>query len=94
MKKPQAQKTRGRPSTPTSPAEQEQPLLKQAMERHPLPEVQMDMMDHMPNYDDKLEGTRCKQPFCSGKTQVYCDKCKVNLCFVPHRNCFKAAHRK
>uniref|UniRef100_A0A671NB21 PiggyBac transposable element-derived protein domain-containing protein n=1 Tax=Sinocyclocheilus anshuiensis TaxID=1608454 RepID=A0A671NB21_9TELE len=48
----------------------------------PLPEVQYDMVDHMPNYDEKTEATRCKRPYCTGKTHVFCDKCNIHLCFV------------
>ncbi len=65
-----------------------------AMERRPVLEVQTDMVDHMPNYDGKKEATRCKLRGCSGKTHVFCDKCKVHYCFVLQRNCFKDAHRK
>ncbi|RXM28475.1 PiggyBac transposable element-derived protein 2 [Acipenser ruthenus] len=93
--KPQALKKRGQPSIPSTLTLLEEPPLKQGtIERRSLPKVQKDLVDHMPNFDDKKEATRCKQPFCTGKIHVFCDKCKVHLCFVPHRNCFKAAHRK
>lgn len=100
--KPQALRKRGRPSSnapspcgsPPPPPHDEQPKKRGAMERRPIPEVQSDMLDHMPNYDAKKEATRCKLPGCSGKTHVYCDKCKVHFCFVSQRNCFKNAHRK
>ncbi len=65
-----------------------------AMERRPVLEVQTDMVDHMLNYDGEKEATRCKLPGCSGKTHVFCEKCKVHYCFVLQRNCFKDAHRK
>ena len=99
--KPHALRKRGRPSssnTPspcTSPTPHDEPAKKRrAMEQRPIQEVQTDMLDHMPNYDEKKEATRCKLPGCSGKTHVYCDKCKVHFCFVSQRNCFKDAHRK
>ncbi|MGH0127936.1 UNVERIFIED_CONTAM: hypothetical protein FKN15_039293, partial [Acipenser sinensis] len=73
--KPKALKKRGRPSIPSTLTPLEEPPLKQGtIERRPLPEVQKDMVDHMPNFDEKKEATRCKQPFCTGKTHVFCDK--------------------
>ncbi|KAL2089767.1 hypothetical protein ACEWY4_014455 [Coilia grayii] len=101
--KTQSLKKRGRPSSsnkpslcmsPTPQPSEEPPKRRAAMERRPIEEVQADMLDHMPNYDTKKEATRCKLPGCSGKTHVYCDKCKVHFCFVSQRNCFKYAHRK
>lgn len=89
--KPVAAK-RGRPSM--SPEPQPHAHRPRVQDARPLPEVQYDMVDHMPNYDEKTEATRCKRPCCTGKTHVFCDKCNIHLCFVPHRNCFKAAHRK
>ncbi|KAM3625846.1 uncharacterized protein V6R79_018497 [Siganus canaliculatus] len=83
---------RGRPSLSPEP----QPVLNRPLHR-PVQDVrplQYDTVDHMPNYDEKKEATRCKKPHCTGKTHVFCDKCNIHLCFVPHLNCFKAAHRK
>uniref|UniRef100_A0A672KG02 PiggyBac transposable element-derived protein domain-containing protein n=1 Tax=Sinocyclocheilus grahami TaxID=75366 RepID=A0A672KG02_SINGR len=45
----------------------------------PLPEVQYDMVDHMPNYDEKTEATKCTRPYCTGKTHAFCDKCNIHL---------------
>uniref|UniRef100_A0A672KZ53 PiggyBac transposable element-derived protein domain-containing protein n=1 Tax=Sinocyclocheilus grahami TaxID=75366 RepID=A0A672KZ53_SINGR len=89
--KPVAAK-RGRPSM--SPEPQPHAHRPRVQDARPLPEVQYDMVDHMPNYYEKTEATRCKRPYCTGKTHVFCDKCNIHLCFVPHRNGFKAAHRK
>ncbi|KAL2083481.1 hypothetical protein ACEWY4_021254 [Coilia grayii] len=84
--KTQSLKKRGRPSSsnkpipcmsPTPQPPEEPPKRRAAMERRPIEEVQADMLDHMPNYDTKKEATRCKLPGCSGKTHVYCDKCKA-----------------
>ncbi|KAL7880514.1 hypothetical protein SRHO_G00027680 [Serrasalmus rhombeus] len=86
---------RGRPSMSPEPQNVPQrPVCRPFQDVRPLPEVQYDMVDHMPNYDEKKEATRCKMPKCTGKTHVFCDKCNIHLCFVPQRNCFKAAHRK
>ncbi|KAL7396481.1 hypothetical protein ABVT39_006460 [Epinephelus coioides] len=84
---------RGRPSMSPEPQHVPQrPVRTPFQDVRPLPEVQYDMVDHMPNYDEKKEATRCKMPNCTGKTHVFCDKCNIHLCFVPQRNCFKAAH--
>lgn len=86
---------RGRPSMSPEPQHvPHRPAHRPVQDVRPLPEVQYDMVDHMPNYDEKKEATRCKMPYCTGKTHVFCDKCNIHLCFVPHRNCFKASHRK
>ncbi|KAL7867876.1 hypothetical protein SRHO_G00092600 [Serrasalmus rhombeus] len=86
---------RGRPSMSPEPQHVPQrPVCRPFQDVRPLPEVQYDMVDHMPNYDEKKEATRCKMPKCTGKTHVFCDKCNIHLYFVPQRNCFKAAHRK
>ncbi|KAM4580374.1 piggyBac transposable element-derived protein 3-like [Odontesthes bonariensis] len=86
---------RGRPSMSPEPERvPHRPAQRPVQDVRPIPEVQYDMVDHMPNYDVKKEATRCKMPYCAGKTHVFCDKCNIHLCFVPHRNCFKASHRK
>ncbi|XP_041827207.1 piggyBac transposable element-derived protein 3-like [Melanotaenia boesemani] len=70
---------RGRPSMSPDPQNApHRPPHRPVQDSRPLPEVQYDMVDHMPNYDEKKEATRCKMPDCTGKTHV----------------CFKAAHRK
>lgn len=58
----------------------------------PFKEIQTDLVDHFPEYDNKKEATRCKNIMCQGKTHVYCIKCNVHLCFVKNRNCFKTFH--
>ncbi len=86
---------RGRPSmSPEPQSASSRPVQRPVQDVRPLPEVQFDMVDHMPNYDEKKEATRCKMPYCTGKTHVFCDKCNIHLCFVPQWNCFRAAHRK
>ena len=68
--KPHALRKRGRPSssnTPspcTSPTPHDEPAKKRrAMEQRPIQEVQTDMLDHMPNYDEKKkkqQGANCQ----------------------------------
>lgn len=59
----------------------------------PALEVQYDMTDHMPNYDEKKqlldEGCQTVQ-----EKDTSCDTSNIHLCFVPHQNCFKVVHSK
>ncbi|XP_047510428.1 piggyBac transposable element-derived protein 3-like [Pieris napi] len=88
---------RGRPSSgssspisiPTFPQTR-----RRQVEMRPIPEVQYDTVDHLPEYDKKKEATRCKNPECKGKTHVYCLKCEIHLCFTSERNCFRIFHQK
>ncbi|KAL7399173.1 hypothetical protein ABVT39_020977 [Epinephelus coioides] len=62
---------RGRPSMSPEPQHVPQrPVRTPFQDVRPLPEVQYDMVDHMPNYDEKKEATRCKMPNCTGKTRL------------------------
>ncbi|CAG5017496.1 unnamed protein product [Parnassius apollo] len=63
-------------------------------EIRPASEIQYDTVDHLPEYDQKKEATRCKNPGCKGKTHVYCLKCEIHLCFTGERNCFRKFHQK
>lgn len=65
--KPQAARKRGRPSTSSL---DEAVQIFAAKERLPIEEVRMDMMVHMPNFDNKKEATRCKLPHCTGRTRL------------------------
>uniref|UniRef100_A0A3B1ICF6 PiggyBac transposable element-derived protein domain-containing protein n=1 Tax=Astyanax mexicanus TaxID=7994 RepID=A0A3B1ICF6_ASTMX len=71
---------RGRPSMSPEPQHvPERPIRRPFQDERPLPEVQYDMVDHMPNYDEKKEATRCKMPNCTGKTHVFCDKLTLHF---------------
>jgi hypothetical protein len=50
-----------------------------------------DRIDHWPVFSEKKG--RCKNPGCDGIPKVYCDKCKVHLCFTPKSNCFTDFHK-
>lgn len=71
---------------------------KRAYEKVPKNAIRFDGMNHVINYDqDERLGCRCKMKGCSKQTTVYCEKCKVHLCFLPAkgqrgRNCFKKFH--
>lgn len=65
----------GRPSMSPEPQHVPHRLVHRPIQDvRPLPEVQYDMVDHMPNYDEKKEATRCKMPYCTGKIHVFCVK--------------------
>ncbi|CAF1402754.1 unnamed protein product [Rotaria sordida] len=55
--------------------------------------VRFDGLEHWPQYQQSLR-LRCKNKGCSMKTNVYCSKCQVHLCFCTTRNCFKDYHCK
>ena len=58
----------------------------------PFPErsTRTDNVGHFPVFSDKK--ARCKNPGCTGIPKVYCEKCKVHLCFTPKSNCFRTFH--
>lgn len=69
VQKPVAAK-RGRPSMSPEPVHQyKPPSTYQVQDVRPLPEVQFDWVDHMPNFDEKKEATRCKRLHCTEKTR-------------------------
>lgn len=63
-------------------------------EIRPSKEIRQYLFDHCPEYDDKKEATRCKNLNCKNRTHVFCEKCRVHLCFMKGRNCFKTFHFK
>jgi len=63
-------------------------------EVRPLQELQYDRMEHLPYHDVSQEATRCKNPKCTGRSRIYCNKCKVHLCLTKDRNCFVIFHTK
>lgn len=70
---------------------------KSTYEKLPKLAIRFDDINHLPNYDndDVRHGIRCKMEGCGKRTTIYCEKCKVHLCFLPGkrgRNCFKKFH--
>lgn len=67
-------------------------------ETMPLNSIRFNGLQHDINYDNPNEprkGFRCKFESCGLPTTVYCEVCKVHLCFVTGkngRNCFKHFH--
>lgn len=52
---------------------------------------QYEMAAHLPEVDRKIRA-RCKK--CQKKTSFFCIKCRLHLCIVDGRNCFKDFHTK
>lgn len=48
---------------------------------------------HMPDITKGLQ-KRCAATKCKYKSTICCTKCKVYLCLVANRNCFKEYHKK
>lgn len=71
---------------------------KTVRETMPLNSIRFNGLQHDINYDDPngpRKGFRCKLESCDFPTTVYCESCKVHLCFVTGkkgRNCFKRFH--
>lgn len=84
----------GRPSHDVSNATSSSKINRSRGEKRPLVEIQSDLLDHMPQFDENKEATRCKNPGCRQRSHVYCDKCSVHLCLVRNRNCFVSFHRR
>lgn len=66
-------------------------------EKMPDRSIRFDGINHWINcHENGKKAARCKLEGCNKQTSVYCEKCKVHLCFVPSslssRNCFKAFH--
>lgn len=67
-------------------------------ETMPPNSIRFNNLKHDINYDDPnnpRKGFRCKLESCGLPTTVYCELCKVHLCFVTGkngRNCFKHFH--
>lgn len=67
-------------------------------EKMPLMALRFNGLRHDIAYDDPngaRKGHRCKYETCSQPTTVFCETCKVHLCFVTGkkgRNCFKRFH--
>lgn len=73
--------------------------LKTQREKMPLNSLRFNGLQHDIEFDDPNEprkGYRSKKEGCGLPTIVYCDTCKVHLCFVTGKNgwnCFKKFHK-
>lgn len=61
-------------------------------EVRPPNSIRYDDRGHWPEIDSVTNATRCKNENCTKKSHILCSKCKVHLCLVEERNCFKAFH--
>lgn len=73
------------------PASTEAPSAKK-VERSARPEapVKLDNVGHLPKVEEPRR--QCKKDGCTGKINILCIKCKVNLCLNNHNNCFIDFH--
>lgn len=83
-------KKRGRPSNEEQEAATSTKRVKE--EQRPSTAIRKDTVDHLPQFDQKKDATRCKNKCCKGKTHVFCLKCNVHLCLSSKRNCFFEFH--
>lgn len=85
---------RGRPSLhPPTDDEPPAPPKRGTFEIQPSKQRRLDGTDHLPQFDEKKEATRCK--LCiKQRSHVYCEKCNVHLCLQKSRNCFYDYHTK
>lgn len=60
----------------------------------PLQDVRYDKKNHLPEFQDRKNNMRCKNPECNAKTFVVCSKCQVPLCVARGKNCFLQFHVK
>ena len=81
----EAQSSRGRPSITPPPKKRS----KSHATPTPSDDVRRDQIGHMPDFAEKKQ--RCRH--CpNGYSFVQCLKCRVQLCFVKGKNCFKDFH--
>lgn len=82
---------RGRPSTSSIQQKYEIKKKRGPTTSIPSTNVRQDGMHHWPVI--KPTRQRCKKPNYKGQTNVFCEKCEVNLCLNKNSNCFKDFHR-
>jgi hypothetical protein len=85
-------RSRGRPSEASLSAEQ--PCSKRRCEVRLPTAVCLDTVDHLPSKDNNQHSSRCKNQNFRKKTQTYCKKCNIHLCFTKDRNFFEKLHKK
>ena len=57
-----------------------------------LNSIRYDQVSHFPVIEDKRN--RCKNGNCTGRTNVACKKCNVNLCLSKDEKCFVKFYNK
>lgn len=68
------------------------PTKERKTEKRPDHFIRYDQLSHFPEIDENSIAVRCKKEGCTFKTNVFCVKCKVHLCFIKGRNCFRCFH--
>ena len=58
----------------------------------PVNSANFDHLDHFPIVDGTRN--RCKNSNCTGKTNIKCKKCKVNLCLNKNSSCYEQYHEQ
>lgn len=80
----------GRPSLSVQQQQQQKPVQRQS----PSLDVRYDEVGHFCRALECKGKKTCKMPGCKSETQMFCIKCKLNLCCAPNRNCFENVHTK
>lgn len=58
----------------------------------PIDDIRFDGFNHMCIFLDRNGKLKCKYEGCKAQTQSYCEKCKLNLCNSPQKDCFVKFH--
>ena len=84
---------RGRPSLPDAPTLTPKPAkVGRPLQSLPDPPIRYDSVGHWPTVEEQRR--MCKRRGCSGKTNIVCSKCKINLCLNGKQNCYIQFHTK
>lgn len=60
---------------------------------HPPDALRKKHVLHLPEFSESKQKNRCRLPGCGSNTaRICCSTCKVFLCVLPKRNCFKLYH--
>ena len=89
----ESSRKRGRPSLP-DPTAVTAKVAKCGRPFQPLPDssIRYDSVGHWPCVEEQRR--TCKRKGCTGKTNIACSKCKVNVCLNGKQNCFVQFHTK
>lgn len=66
----------------------DEPNQQEYLDEHEVQRI--DNLLHLPEFDKKKSGSRCV--LCKKTTHVMCAQCKIHLCFLNNRNCYKLFH--
>lgn len=60
----------------------------------PPAEVRYDQIAHIPDMLNRAGKRMCKYKGCTSDTQIFCTKCKLNLCLSATKKCFQLFHQQ